>query len=70
MNGIPGKTAEKTGWISRWNCAQEGCGGSEGSQNYLPEALGATQGAGWGAGLPPAVRGACLELVQGAEAEV
>lgn len=36
----------------------------------LPEALLATQGAGWGARLPPAVCGACLELVQGAEAEV
>lgn len=33
-------------------------------------ALRATQGAGWGACLPPAVCGACLELVQGAEAEV
>lgn len=36
----------------------------------LPEALRATQWAGWGARLPPAVCGACLELVQGAEAEV
>lgn len=70
MSGVPGKAAEKTGWTSRWNCAQEGCGGSEGSQNYLPEALRATQGAGCGADLPPAVCGACLELVQGAEAEV
>lgn len=50
------------------NCAQEGGGGSEGSQTCRSPR--ATQGAEWGARLPPAVCGACLELVQGAEAEV
>lgn len=47
--------------------------GRQWRKREIPELLEAPElprGAGWGAHIPPAVCRACLELLQGAEAEV
>lgn len=46
--------------------------GRQGRKREIPELREAElpRGAGWGAHIPPAVGRACLELLQGAEAEV
>lgn len=69
MSGVPGKAAREDGLDSPVELRPGRLWRKRGIPE-LPEALRATQGAGWGARLPPTVSRACLELVQGAEAEV